>query len=869
MIGGSAVTRRDPLGGLWALLLAVMLMAPLAALPQAARAQAAYTTYSRYDSFQRVTGMIHPVLPAGTWQAERLTYDARGNVTLKEIGYLTAFQGASVAPSAWTGFVLVRSEASVYDAFSHKQQVLVAGGGTTYGINQYTYDTVERLKCTAQRMNLGSPPAAGSDACALGTTGSYGQDRINKLTYDSIGRVTLEQRAFATTSPNLQQNYLANTYGADGELATVTDANSNLTQYAYDGFDRLSQVNYPATAVSSTATTTTGTGASNASDYETYNYDPNNNRTSVRRRDGVTITYAYDALNRVKVKTAPGERTVYTSYDLLSRPTVVAFDIATTGPGVAYAYDSAGRLASETTYGLATQYHYDLDGDRTQVKWPDLVTADYQYGNVGQVTAILENNATNLVSFGYGAFGRRNSLTRPNGVTTSYGYDPVSRLTSLAQDLAGTTYDQTLAFAYSPASQVTNRTTTNVAYAWPRLFTVDRPYGVNGLNQLTSAASAPISYDARGNLVNDNALTYGYDVENHLTNVSNGEALVYDPLGRLYQTTNGSGTVTRYLYAGTEIIGELDGSNNLLRRYVHGPGTDEPLVLYPSASTATKQWLIADHQGSIVAVTDATGAPYVVPATGTRAINTYDDYGVPGVANYGLYGYTGQIWLADIGLYHYKARAYSPVLGRFMQTDTVGYKDGPNWYAYVGDDPVDGVDPTGTQAINFDPKVDPKTVSDHSIAVTKTDAQNAKVTSLTITSTQRDARQQAGAMYHNVVAHGAASQNKLYNATARQVVAVAAAGIKAGQSASATQAAMVAKIQDIRAADPSKFAHVADPSKVQAIDISPGSVRGDTASPISSLTTSFRNDSSISRVFDASNGDPAIHIEIPQPQSPN
>jgi RHS repeat-associated protein len=98
----------------------------------------------------------------------------------------------------------------------------------------------------------------------------------------------------------------------------------------------------------------------------------------------------------------------------------------------------------------------------------------------------------------------------------------------------------------------------------------------------------------------------------------------------------------------------------------------------------------ADGLGSIVALTNSSGV------VTTRY--AYDPYGETEVAGTDVpqpFRFTGREWDAETGLYFYRARYYSPDMGRFISEDPIGYAGGINFYAYVGNDPVNFVDPSG------------------------------------------------------------------------------------------------------------------------------------------------------------------------------
>jgi len=528
----------------------------------------------------------------------------------------------------------------------------------------YVYDNLDRLTQTTQRL-----PA------------SEGGSRITKTVYNKDNSTQRVRQAVGTA---FAQDYAVYTYTPNGLQKTVQDARGNLTTYEYDGHDRLDKLRFPHPSQA---------GVSSNSDYEEYRYDNNGNPISIRKRNGKTVQHRYDDLNRIVARTYPdsADNLVF-SYDLLGRRTQVKY--ANNSNTIGYTWDNAGRLLSTISGGKRVSYQYDAAGNRTRMDWPkNGFFTTTSYDALSRPLTIKEKGNLNLATYSYDDLSRRTRVHLGNGTTTSYGYDNQGALNLLSNDLEGSNADVTWRYSRNQAQDIVRKSWDNHAYLWTGFSHQTKNYSANGLNQYTSVAGKNISHDRNGNLTGDGVWNYTYDLDNRLRTAHKSglsATLNYDATGRLNRTTIGT-TTTTLLYDGLDLAAEYNASGVVQRRYVHGPGINEPLVVYKGSGTGNKQWLYRDHLGSIVATAGGNGV--------NTSILVYGPFGETDQSNRQRLGYTGQQYLSELGLYYYKARFYSADLGRFLQTDPIGYSDNLNLYAYVNNNAINYYDPSGYAAV--------------------------------------------------------------------------------------------------------------------------------------------------------------------------
>nr|WP_255547371.1 RHS repeat-associated core domain-containing protein [Oxynema sp. CENA135] len=366
-------------------------------------------------------------------------------------------------------------------------------------------------------------------------------------------------------------------------------------------------------------------------------------------QDGFTVNYAYDPVGQLTRLTNHNGETI-----------------------VSYTYDDAGRLVREDNgNGTATTYEYDAGGQVLHV-----------------VNLAPDNSVNSRFDYTYDSLGRRTTMTTLEG-TWQYGYDANSQLTSVQLPDG-----RTIHYQYDAAGNRIAVTDDGEATA----------YTTNNLNQYTAVSGATYTYDTDGNLIAKTEAgqtsTYTYDAENRLVGAITPEGnwtYEYDALGNRTATIK-DGQRIEYLvdpFGLGDVVGEYDANGNPVARYIHGIGLESRV----DANNA-KSFYDFDALGSTAGLSDANGdylnhysyLPFGEDLTKVETVpNSFEYVGEWGVMDEGN------------GLDFMRNRYYSPELGRFTAVDAIGLAGGDtNFYRYVGNNPLNLVDPLGLDPVSED-----------------------------------------------------------------------------------------------------------------------------------------------------------------------
>jgi RHS repeat-associated protein len=561
--------------------------------------------------------------------------------------------------------------AAYTDPLNHQTQLDYDGAGNLVSITdpQSHVSTVEYdahgqpIKWTNPVGKVTQVDYEGGDVSAV--TDPLG--RVSSSVTDSAGRVIVVTDPFGNRtraeydamdrvvrSTDARGGVTAMTYDAHGNPLTIRDARDVASHvYTYDVRDRVKTYTDPLGKT------------------ETYNYDGMSNLTSKVNRKNQTTTYTYDALNRLKMITYADSSTVTVTWDAGNRPRQFA---DSTNGTITHEYDNLDRLTREVSPQGQVDYEYDAAGRRAQFTVSGKAPVTYVYDAADRLTQIAQGMTA--VGFTYDDAGRRNTITLPNGVVGTYAFNDADQLRSIAYAKNGTavgdvsyTYDlagRRIGFGGSLAKQVVSATVPSATY--------------DAANRLTNWGGAVLGYDDQGNLTSFGSRTFAWNARDELVSSSSGSStFAYDVMGRRTSRV-ASGTTTSYLHDG---LNPAVVNNDFM---LEGLGLDEIYARVDVSGTTT---FVPDALGSTRLLTDASGS-----ATASYAYAPYGEVSKTG-SDDTAFRFTGREHDGDANLDYFRARYYSPELGRFISEDPIGLAAGMNLYGYVEGDPVSLTDPTG------------------------------------------------------------------------------------------------------------------------------------------------------------------------------
>jgi RHS repeat-associated protein len=240
------------------------------------------------------------------------------------------------------------------------------------------------------------------------------------------------------------------------------------------------------------------------------------------------------------------------------------------------------------------------------------------------------------------------------------------------------------------------------------------------VNRLT-AGGQNVATDVKGNITtlpvnlrpagSTTAMNLNWDSDNKLRSAdidANGTADVnfqYDALGRRVARSGTGGSVV-FVQMDQQTIADYPvggAATTPTFRYVYASYIDEPVVRKTAGTGGTLVYFHCNHQYSITAITTSTGTiaeRYAYTAYGQPTILDASASVLSSSAINNRYTYTAREWDATLGLHHSRERWMSPIMGRFLSRDPIGYKQSDViLYEFLNAKTLGMLDPMGESAV--------------------------------------------------------------------------------------------------------------------------------------------------------------------------